>query len=120
MTTNVISKENEARIEVPGKGYLCISREQEIVGFDDDGCEIFEDVVLINMVEVFPEHRGQGIARFLLRQGIEYASEHWSDLPLRLAVVPQDKETDTERLVGFYESEGFELIEAGDVVVMER
>ena len=110
---------NSIRLELP-HAFLCMGVESDIVDFDEDGCEVREEYVLIGQICTEEGHRGHGYARRLLREAIAVAGERWAHLPLRLAVEPLDAETDASQLVAFYESEGFEVIEAGDVVVMER
>ncbi|HJA77540.1 MAG TPA: GNAT family N-acetyltransferase [Candidatus Desulfovibrio gallistercoris] len=110
---------NSIRLELP-HAFLCMGVESDIVDFDEDGCEVREEYVLIGQICTEEGHRGHGYARRLLREAIAVAGERWAHLPLRLAVEPLDVETDAHQLVAFYESEGFEVVEAGDVVVMER
>ena len=110
---------NSIRLELP-HAFLCMGVESDIVDFDEDGCEVREEYVLIGQICTEEGHRGLGYARRLLREAIAVAGERWAHLPLRLAVEPLDAETPASQLVAFYESEGFEVVEAGDVVVMER
>ena len=107
------------RLTLP-HAFLCMGTESDIVDFDEDGCEVREKYVLIGQIFTDEEHRGNGYARQLLREAIAVAGERWAHLPLRLAVEPLDAETDASQLVAFYESEGFSLVEAGEIIVMER
>lgn len=107
------------RLDLPNS-HLFMSVESDIVDFDEDGCEVREEYVLIGQICTEEGHRGHGYARRLLREAIAVAGERWAHLPLRLAVEPLDAETDAHQLVAFYESEGFEVVEAGEAIVMER
>lgn len=110
---------NSIRLELP-HAFLCMGVESDIVDFDEDGCEVREEYVLIGQICTEEGHRGHGYARRLLREAIAVAGERWAHLPLRLAVEPLDAETDAHMLVALYGSEGFEVVEAGELVVMER
>jgi len=103
-------------------------------GIQSDPVKVFDefgqlsDVVdgpeyaLIEKVYVDPSERGQGAARNLLREALVEIQEKHPQLPIKLAASSLEKATDLDRLVGFYESEGFTSlpVESGmDFIPME-
>jgi GNAT superfamily N-acetyltransferase len=87
---------------------------------DDDGIigEDFEKYVRIDYVIVDKDERGKGVGRTLLRKAIEEAKTY--HLPIFIVAMALEQDTDLERLVSFYESEGFDVHSAaGDGVLMQ-
>lgn len=75
--------------------------------------------LLISGLDVSSEHRRQGHGRALLQAAVAYARKEFPDLPIKLAAVPDSDGMGIEALIAFYESEGFEVIEADSVICME-
>lgn len=90
---------------------------------DEEGDEFSEDFeyVLVDGVGTAPAYRRQGFARVTLRAALERIEADFPGMPIRLSAHPQEEDgISYDDLVAFYESEGFQVIFAGDVVVMER
>ena len=76
-----------------------------------------EKYVRIDYITVAEEDRGQGKARQLLKDAIAEAKTY--GLLIYMVACQLEKDTDLERLVAFYESEGFDVVgRAGDGVLM--
>ena len=100
---------------------FCAYRIETEIDFDEDGYEVDgEQYVLIEKLFVPSENRGNGIARRLLREAVSHARATYPGMAIRLVAEPLDADTDMDRLLAFYESEGFDVIEAGEIVVMEH
>jgi GNAT superfamily N-acetyltransferase len=73
--------------------------------------------VRIDYIKVAREDRGKGKGRELLRAAIAEAKAY--GLPVYMVAEQLEPSTDVERLVRFYESEGFSMADAvGDGVLM--
>lgn len=117
--TTITTTHNETVFE--DNGAFCAYRIETEIEFDEDGYEVEGDqYVLIEKIFVPVENRGNGIARRLLREAVSHSRTTHPGMAIRLVAEPLDASTDMERLVAFYESEGFDVIEAGEIVVMER
>jgi GNAT superfamily N-acetyltransferase len=90
------------------------------VDYDEEtGNEIYDGNhhVRIDYVVVAKKERGQGKGRELLRAAIAEAKTY--NLPIYIVASQLEPETDIERLVAFYESEGFSVDGTiGDEVLM--
>lgn len=80
-------------------------------------CAIY---VCLSRLYVEDHLRCKGFGRKLLREGIAEAKKRWPDLPIRLAVEPEKGVISVEDLIAFYESEGFYIESAEDVIVMRH
>lgn len=117
--TTITTNNDETVLE--DNGALCAYRIETEIDFDEEGYEVEgEQYVLIEKLFVPAENRGNGIARSLLREAISHARATYPRMVIRLVAEPLDADTDMDRLVAFYESEGFDVIEAGEIVVMEH
>lgn len=117
--TTITTANNETILE--NDNAFCAYRIVTEIDFDEDGYEVEGDsYVLIEKLFVPAENRGNGIARRLLREAVFHARTDHPSMAIRLVAEPLDTETDMDRLVAFYESEGFDVIEAGEIVVMEN
>lgn len=85
----------------------------------ENGEEKEIEFVLFGLVYCAPEGRGNGYAKKALRLAIEDAKATYPELPIRLVVEPKEDDIDAEGLIRLYESVGFSIIEASDVIVME-
>ena len=92
-------------------------------GYVQISCE--EDENIIEMIEVYPEYRGQGVAQKLLKRAIKWHNNHKYNKPLTLCAYAQEKTIDTDRLVAWYENNGFSVTDTytdeqtGRCVLME-
>ena len=105
----------------PEGAFVSWSVDTEVI-YDDEGEESDgEDYILIEKIEVPPEHRGRGIARSMLREELAAMQAEHPDMPIRLSALPTESDgIDMSDLVAFYESEGFDVISTdGPAVVME-
>lgn len=117
--TTITTANNETTLE--SNNAFCAYRIGTEIHFDEDGYEVEGDpYVLIEKLFVPAENRGNGIARRLLREAVAHARATHPGMAIRLVAEPLDASTDMARLVDFYESEGFDVIEAGEIVVMEN
>ena len=101
------------------KGYVSYSTQTDPL-FDDEGEEIgSESYILIDLVYVQPDFRGQGVARQLLAETLAMLKDQ--PLAVRLCALPKDKTTTLEGLISFYESMGFAAMDeqGGAGVAME-
>ena len=84
--------------------------------------ESYEDFYLISFLWVSPEERRQGKGRKMLREAIEEMKAEGKHNLIKLSADSENMDPknpiDLADLVEFYESEGFELEYAGEVVIM--
>lgn len=81
-----------------------------------DGLES-EQYVRIDYITVAEEERGHGKGRELLRAAVEEAKTY--GLPIYIVASKLTEDTDLERLISFYEEEGFDVVAViGDAVLM--
>lgn len=74
--------------------------------------------VQIDYVVVAKKERGQGIGRKILKLAIQDAKKY--KLPIYMVATDLEDGTDIGRLVDFYKSEGFKVVEpVGDGVLMK-
>lgn len=91
------------------KGYVSFS-ESEDFDLDEEGAEVGTGkYILIDLVYVAPEFRGQGVARKMLLDTLEELKKQ--PLPVKLVALPKEKGIDQDRLVEFYEECGFSVSE---------
>ena len=74
--------------------------------------------VLIEELFVPFKYRRQGIGRALLRAAVSDAHKRYPSMAIKLVVEPLSPEIDQDILVEFYESEGFSIEHADDVIIM--
>lgn len=74
--------------------------------------------VLIKKLFVARDHRRQGIGRALFRAAVDDAKKRFPRTALKLVVRPLCPELEIDDLVAFYESEGFSVEQADEIVVM--
>jgi len=67
---------------------------------------IEDDVVILESLEVAPEHRGKGLAKKFMKEFID----KFKNQRIELHAYAQDESTSTERLVEFYKSLGFDVV----------
>ena len=87
---------------------------------DENGIlgEDFSSYVRIDYIIVDKEERGQGKGRELLKAAIAEAKTH--KLPIFIIAEEIEDDTDLDRLVALYESEGFSIHSpAGDGVLLQ-
>ncbi|MEL0099989.1 MAG: GNAT family N-acetyltransferase, partial [Opitutae bacterium] len=96
----------------PQKSYASwTTMADDIEEYDDYG--YFVDVTkgpeyaVIDKIYVDPSERGRGKARSLLREAIAEIQSERPGIPIMLNALPLEPGTDMNRLVSFYESEGF-------------
>lgn len=77
-----------------------------------------EHYVLIEELFVPFKYRRQGIGRALLRAAVSDAKKRYPSMAIKLVVEPLSPEIDQDILVEFYESEGFSIEQADDVIIM--
>lgn len=65
------------------------------------------EYAVIDKIYVDPSERGRGKARSMLRETIQEIQSERPDIPIKLNALPLEPEVDMDRLVSFYESEGF-------------
>jgi GNAT superfamily N-acetyltransferase len=91
--------------------------------FDNQGNEISSDrFALIEKLWVNPNERNKGIGKQLLNNSIADIQKSDPNIPIKLSASDAlDKKTDLNRLVNFYEKEGFTMSnqENGPNVIME-
>ena len=88
------------------KGYIKYTRE--------------DNEIIIDMVYIKPEYRGKGHARRLMNRMMNRILSWKRSIPVTLLAYGQDKDTETRRVVEFYENFGFSKTEDfGDMVEME-
>lgn len=91
--------------------------------YDNEGNDIIEkekseQYVKIDYVVVAKKERGQGIGRKILKLAIQDAKKY--KLPIYMVATDLEDDTDIGRLVDFYKSEGFKVVEpVGDGVLMK-
>jgi ribosomal protein S18 acetylase RimI-like enzyme len=68
--------------------------------------DIEDDVIILNNIEVLQEYRNCGWGR----KAMEKFMDEFGDRKIELHAYAQDETTDTNRLVEFYESFGFEVV----------
>lgn len=91
--------------------------------YDNEGYDIIEkekseQYVKIDYVVVAKKDRGQGIGRKILKLAIQDAKKY--KLPIYMVAIDLEGDTDIGRLVDFYKSEGFKVVEpVGDGVLMK-
>jgi len=77
-----------------------------------------EKYAKIDYIEVAKKERGKGVGRRLLKEAITEAKA--TGLEVYIVAEEIDADTEIDRLVSFYESEGFRVdSEAGSAVVMK-
>jgi GNAT superfamily N-acetyltransferase len=76
-----------------------------------------EAYALIAHVWTAPESRGQGIARQNVIAAMDEIRAEHGGISIRLWCEPQDKDTDSDLLMSFYESLGFEATGSGSEMV---
>lgn len=87
--------------------------------FSNDSEDYEEDRhVLIEELFVPFKYRRQGIGRALLRAAVSDAHKRYPSMTIKLVVEPLSPEIDQDILVEFYESEGFSIEQADDVIIM--
>ena len=87
--------------------------------FSNDSEDYEEDQpVPIEALFVPFKYRRQGIGRALLRAAVSDAHKRYPSMAIKLVVEPLSPEIDQDILVEFYESEGFSIEQADDVIIM--
>ena len=87
--------------------------------FSNDSEDYEEDQhVLIEELLVPFKYRRQGIGRALLRAAVSDDNKRYPSMAIKLVVEPLSPEIDQDILVEFYESEGFSIEQADDVIIM--
>lgn len=97
----------------------CVYRLYTDYNFSNDSEDYEEDQhVLIEELFVPFKYRRQGIGRALLRAAVSDAHKRYPSMAIKLVVKPLSSEIDQDILVEFYESEGFSIEQADDVIIM--
>jgi len=106
-------------VSQPTKSYVSWdTMADEIPEYDEYGQ--FVDTVtgpeyaVIEKVYVDPSERGQGKARSMLRDTVAEIQSNNPGMPVRLNALSLEPETDLDRLVSFYEGEGFSEMPASE------
>lgn len=94
----------------------CLHTDYNFSNNSDDYEE--EHYVLIEELFVPFKYRRQDIGRALLRAAVSAAHKRYPSMAIKLVVGPLSPEIDQDILVDFYESEGFSIEQADDVIIM--
>jgi GNAT superfamily N-acetyltransferase len=109
-----------------GKEVGTITVKQEYVGSGGDGypfepykAEPFYDeitdhdfVIAIDHLKVEPDQRGQGIGKALMDKAMQEIGNAYNGVPVYINASPMGMDITLEKLIQFYQKEGFKLLKA--------